>query len=65
METTSVREILITPLQELKIDQKSTIKFLSRINAGSFGGVFKGQLDEKNKRTGRIMKERVHINFTR
>ena len=65
METIAIRDILITPQQELKIDKKSTMKFLSRINAGSFGGIFKGQLDEKNKRTGRIQKERVRVNFTR
>jgi serine/threonine protein kinase len=61
METIAIRDILITPQQELKIDKKSTMKFLSRINAGSFGGIFKGQLDEKNKRTGRIQKERVVV----
>jgi hypothetical protein len=63
METIAIRDILITPQQELKIDKKSTMKFLSRINAGSFGGIFKGQLDEKNKRTGRIQKERVRVKF--
>jgi hypothetical protein len=63
METIAIRDILITPQQELKIDKKSTMKFLSRVNAGSFGGIFKGQLDEKNKRTGRIQKERVRVKF--
>jgi len=65
METTAIKEIIITSQQELKIDQKATIKFLSRINAGSFGGVFKGQLDEKNRKTGRIQKERVRMTLTR